>query len=161
MPTRTESQLDLNGFLCFSIYETNQAFNQFYRPLLEKIGLTYTQYLVLVSLWTRDNQTVKDIGQAVSLESSTLTPLLKRLEKLGLIGRARDAEDERQTRITLTEKGSKLREDAAVIPACVSDALGMSAQQIADVQRLMQSMRANLRKAAARCRKPGISPVET
>jgi DNA-binding MarR family transcriptional regulator len=122
--------LSLDQFLCFAIYSTGHAFNQFYRPLLEELGLTYPQYVAMVSLWSKDDQTVKALGQALFLESNTLTPLLKRLEGMGLVNRMRDPVDERQVRVRLTEEGRALRERATRVPACVAEALGMPVEQI-------------------------------
>jgi DNA-binding MarR family transcriptional regulator len=117
--------LALDEFLCFAIYSAGHAFNQFYRPLLDELGLTYPQYLAMVTLWSKDDQTVKEMGQALFLESNTLTPLLKRLEALGLISRSRDPSDERQVRVRLTEDGRALRGRAAAVPACIADAVGL------------------------------------
>lgn len=136
--------LRLDQFLCFSVYSAGHAFNQFYRPLLDEIGLTYPQYLVMVSLWSRDDQTVKEIGQALSLESNTLTPLLKRLEALDLISRLRDARDERQVRTRLTAKGRALRERAECIPVCVTAALGLFPQELVDLREKLRLVQARL-----------------
>src|SRR6478609_12189003 len=97
-PPANEEKLSLDSFLCFAIYSTGHAFNQFYRPLLDAIGLTYPQYLVMVALWTQNDQTVKALGDKLLLDSSTLTPLLKRLESAGHLTRMRDPADERQVR---------------------------------------------------------------
>src|SRR3954452_21193280 len=108
-PSATEEKLLLDNFLCFAIYSAGHAFNQFYRPLLDAIGLTYPQYLVMVALWSANDQTVKALGEKLSLESSTLTPLLKRLEAAGYLTRTRDPEDERQVRVRLTAAGRALK----------------------------------------------------
>src|SRR5712664_4872752 len=92
----TDSPLLLGNQLCFAIYSTAHAFNRVYKPLLEKLGLTYPQYLVLLVLWERDGLTVSELGERLSLDSGTLTPLLKRLEANGLIQRQRDSADERR-----------------------------------------------------------------
>src|SRR5689334_5756821 len=118
--------LSLNNFLCFAIYSAGHAFNQLYRPLLDAIGLTYPQYLVMVALWTQDGRTVKALGEELLLDSSTLTPLLKRLEAAGYLSRTRDPEDERQVRVRLTRAGEALRSRAQQIPPCVQDAVGLS-----------------------------------
>src|ERR1700751_3159022 len=94
--------LKLDEFLCFEVYSANHAFNRVYQPLLDKLRLTYPQYLVMVLLWERDGQTVGELGARLSLESNTLTPLLKRLEALGHVKRSRDPADERQVRVQLT-----------------------------------------------------------
>ena len=133
-PPASDDALSLDSFLCFAIYSAGHAFNQFYRPLLDAIGLTYPQYLVMVALWTANDQTVKALGEKLSLESSTLTPLLKRLEGAGYLTRARDPEDERQVRVRLTATGRALKGRARSIPPCVSDALGLSAEQLKQLQ---------------------------
>lgn len=142
--------LNLNNFLCFAIYSTGHAFNQLYRPLLDALQLTYPQYLVMVTLWDRDDVTVKEIGQRLFLESSTLTPLLKRLEGLGYLTRTRDAVDERQVRLRLTEDGRKLRAKALDIPLCIGEAVGL---KLAEIQRLVgeiSELRSNIHEAAGK-----------
>ena len=93
--------LRLGEFLCFAVYSANHAFNRVYKPLLDQLGLTYPQYLVMLVLWERDDVPVKDIGERLFLDSGTLTPLLKRLEAADLIKRTRSTEDERQVLIAL------------------------------------------------------------
>lgn len=144
------SALQLDQFLCFSVYSTEHVFNQFYRPLLEEIGLTYSQYLVMVSLWSRDDRIVKEIGEVLALESNTLTPLLKRLEALGLITRTRDAENERQLRIRLTDKGRALRERAESIPVCVTAALGLSPEELIELRGKLRLVQQRLRDSVGR-----------
>jgi MarR family transcriptional regulator, organic hydroperoxide resistance regulator len=107
-----EPNLDLDDFLCFALHSTAQAAVRANKPMLDQLGLTYPQYLVMVALWAEDGQTVGSIGDKLFLESSTLTPLLKRLEAAGLVRRARCAEDERQVRVRLTEKGEALQAEA-------------------------------------------------
>jgi DNA-binding MarR family transcriptional regulator len=102
--------LKLSDFLCFAVYSANLAFGKAYKPMLEQLGLTYTQYITLVALWEEDNQTVGSLGEKLFLESNTLTPILKKLEAMGYLLRQRDPEDERQVRINLTKEGRKLRE---------------------------------------------------
>jgi DNA-binding MarR family transcriptional regulator len=134
--------LDLEIFLCFAIYSTSHAFNRIYQPLLEGLGLTYPQYIVMVLLWERDGQTVGDLGERLFLESNTVTPLLKRLESVGHVKRRRDPADERQVRIFLTDAGRKLRQRAANIPRCILDASGLDGGQ---AKRLLEEISA-LRK---------------
>lgn len=129
--------LSLEALLCFAIYSAGHAFNQLYRPLLEEIGLTYPQYLAMVALWSKDDQTVKDLGRALFLESNTLTPLIKRLEGAGYLTRSRDPVDERQVRVRLTEEGKLLRAKALAIPACVGEATGLSNE---DLNRLVREI---------------------
>jgi DNA-binding MarR family transcriptional regulator len=111
-PTKKTAALDLklSDFLCFAVYSSNLAFGKAYKPMLERLGLTYTQYITLVALWEEDNQTVGSLGEKLFLESNTLTPILKKLEGMGYVLRQRDPEDERQVRINLTKEGRKLRE---------------------------------------------------
>ena len=101
--------LKLSDKLCFVTSSAAKAFNRVYKPLLDPLGLTYPQYLVLLVLWEGDNIPVKDIGQRLFLDSGTLTPLLKRLQAAGIVERTRDVEDERQVRTTLTQKGRDLQ----------------------------------------------------
>ena len=108
-PIRTHP---LDEQLCFGLYAASRAMVGHYRPALDALGLTYPQYLVMVALWAEDGQTVGGIGDKLFLESSTLTPLLKRLEAAGLVRRARCAKDERQVRVSLTEKGEALHGEA-------------------------------------------------
>lgn len=126
---KADDPLRLDDFLCFAVYSASHAFNRVYKPLLEKLGLTYPQYLAMVLLWERDGQTVGDLGDRLSLESNTLTPLLKRLEMLGRIVRTRDPKDERQVRVHLTDAGRALREQALGIPGCILDAVKLDGRQ--------------------------------
>ncbi|MFI8037631.1 MarR family winged helix-turn-helix transcriptional regulator [Acinetobacter baumannii] len=114
--------LKLENQLCFLIYSTNLALNQLYRKLLTPLGITYPQYLVMLVLWEKDEITVSEIGSKLFLESSTLTPILKKLEALQLLNRTRSKEDERQVIITLSEKGKKLKEQAVNIPKHILEA---------------------------------------
>ena len=116
---------DLFDFICFAVYSANHAFGRTYKPLLDQLGLTYPQYLVMVVLWAEDGQTVGAIGQKLFLESNTLTPLLKRLEALGYVTRTRATHDERQVLIHLTDKGHELNSKAETVPKCIGEALGM------------------------------------
>lgn len=114
--------LDLDRQLCFSLYRASRAVTRAYRPLLEELGLTYPQYLVMLVLWQEDGPVgLNDIGARLGLDSGTLTPLLRRLEQAGLLTRARSADDERRRLISLTPAGRDLREAAADIPARMAD----------------------------------------
>lgn len=116
--------LELEEQLCFAVYSATHAFNRVYRPLLGALGLTYPQYLVMLVLWQGDGQTVKAIGERLLLDSGTLTPLLKRLQGMGLIERVRSAEDERQVLVHLTGAGRDLRRKALHVPEAMGCALG-------------------------------------
>ena len=127
---REGERSQLNDMLCFTVYSTAHAFNRVYKPLLDALKLTYPQYLVMLGLWERDGVTVKQIGEQLHLDSGTLTPLLKRLESAGLVRRARDAADERQVRISLTPKGTALREKARTVGVGVVDACQQSRDEL-------------------------------
>ncbi|WP_411346093.1 MarR family winged helix-turn-helix transcriptional regulator [Paenibacillus sp. WLX1005] len=109
-------QLKLDNQLCFAIYASSREMTKMYQPLLEHLGLTYSQYLVMLVLWEQQECTVKELGTALYLDSGTLTPLLKRLEAAGLIIRKRSTEDERKVHITLTDAGWALQQQALSIP---------------------------------------------
>jgi len=142
VPSNTETSLtDVSGMLCFSLYSAGHAFTQLYRPLLHKVGLTYPQYLVMVTLWHRDGQTVRELGKTLFLDSSTLTPLLKRLEAAGLITRTRNRIDEREVLIHLTEKGGALRARAADIMRCIDEAVGVDAEALRAIKQSLDTIR--------------------
>src|SRR5215468_2493184 len=111
--------LRLDNQICFAIYSTAHAFNRVYKPLLDQLGLTYPQYLVMLVLWERDGLAVKEIGERLFLDSGTLTPLLKRLEAAGLVKRSRSTEDERQVLIALTAQGQALKDKARSVPQSI------------------------------------------
>ena len=111
--------LRLDNQVCFALYSASLAMTKLYKPLLDQIGLTYPQYLVMLVLWEQDGVTVSELGERLFLDSGTLTPLLKRLEAQGQIARLRDVQDERRVRITLTSQGRALRDQAEAIPQCV------------------------------------------
>ncbi|OWU75597.1 hypothetical protein ATO3_05060 [Marinibacterium profundimaris] len=134
----------LASMLCFAIYSAGHAFTQFYRASLEPMGLTYPQSLVMTLLWERDNRSVREIGAAMHLKSSTLTPLIKRLAEAGLVNRQRDSGDERVVRITLTDKGRALQARAAEIAPHVREALQMSEDEIAQAIATLDRIRARL-----------------
>ena len=123
--------LTLDEQFCFAIYSAGHALNKAYKPLLDRLGVTYPQYLVLLTLWEEDGQTVGSLGGRLMLESSTLTPLLKRLEGAGIIRRTRNPEDERQVTVHLTAKGRRLRERARPVPESVLAATQCDAAKLA------------------------------
>jgi len=134
----------LDDFLCFAIYSANHALNRVYKPLLDEIGLTYTQYIAMVTLWEQDDRTVGSLGEKLFLESSTLTPVLKRLEGLGLIARTRDKTDERQVRVQLTATGRALQARAKAIPPCILDASGLEVEELARLKKEIATLRSSL-----------------
>jgi len=133
--------LELVDFLCFAVYSANHAFNRVYQPLLRRLDLTYPQFIALILLWKQDDQTVGELGRKLYLQSNTLTPMLKRLETLGYIGRRRDSSDERQVRIKLTEAGRKLRLRAFGIVQSVRDATGLRDAQVASLKEDVDALR--------------------
>jgi DNA-binding MarR family transcriptional regulator len=122
----TDASLLLDEQLCFALYVASRRMTAAYRPLLDAMDLTYPQYLVMLVLWEQDGITVRELGDRLQLDSGTLTPLLKRLEQAGLLGRRRRQSDEREVEISLTEAGDRLRERAAEIPRCMAEKLCMS-----------------------------------
>lgn len=140
--------LQLGNQLCFAVYSTAHAFNRVYKPLLDRLGLTYPQYLVMLVLWERDGLSVKEIGERLFLDSGTLTPLLKRMEALHFIRRTRSAEDERQVIVTLTAQGAGLRDKArSIVPPAILDATGCSLAELADLHGKLVRLREQLNAA--------------
>jgi DNA-binding MarR family transcriptional regulator len=135
----------LGDFLCFAVYSANLAFGKAYKPILDKLGLTYTQYIAIIALWEEDDQTVSGLGEKLFLESNTLTPILKKLEAMGYVHRARDAADERQVRVGLTPEGRALRESA--FNMSLRDATGLTKEEFPVVQKAVVKLRNNLIKA--------------
>jgi len=140
----TDPALLLDNQLCFALYSTSLAMTKLYKPLLEEVGLTYPQYLVMLVLWERDGLTVSELGQRLFLDTGTLTPLLKRLEAAGLISRIRAVEDERRVHITLTAAGRKLKAKAAKVPGCVLSATECSLPEVVQLTRQIRGLRERL-----------------
>lgn len=138
-------QLLLEHQLCFRLYAATRALTQAYQPLLAPLGLTYPQYLVMLVLWEKDGLSVREIGERLYLDSGTLSPLLKRLEAMGLLQRVRSARDERVVEIRLTEKGLRLQEGAASIPEKLFCSTGLDVEAIrslaASLDRLLATSR--------------------
>jgi MarR family transcriptional regulator, organic hydroperoxide resistance regulator len=132
----------LSDFLCFAVYSANLAFGKAYKPILEELGLTYTQYITIIALWEEDNQTVGGLGEKLFLESNTLTPILKKLEAMGYLERQRDPEDERQVRVSLTKIGRRLREKG--FRKDLVEATGLAPEEFAKVQKAIVTLRKNL-----------------
>src|SRR5436853_7120269 len=138
------SPLLLGNQLCFAVYSTAHAFNRVYKPLLDRLGLTYPQYLVMLVLWERDDVPVKDIGERLYLDSGTLTPLLKRLEAADLVKRTRSTEDERQVLIALTPQGQALREKARAVPRSILAASACSLTELSMMKNEIVALRDRL-----------------
>ena len=134
----------LSNFLCFAVYSANLAFGRAYQPILDAVGLTYTQYIALVALSEADEQTVSALGEKLFLESNTLTPILKKLEQMGYIRRRRDPTDERQVRVSLTPAGRRLIEKDLGAP--LADATGLG-DEFPVVQKTVTRLRDNLLRA--------------
>ncbi|GAA4684775.1 MarR family transcriptional regulator [Pseudonocardia yuanmonensis] len=115
----------LEDQLCFALYAASRAVTAVYRPLLDELGLTYPQYLVMLVLWERGSLSVKEVSTALHLDYGTVTPLLKRLEALGLVSRRRRTDDERGVEVALTDRGRKLRERAGGVPVELGRAFGL------------------------------------
>lgn len=145
MTTQDGSQpvniLALENQFCFALYSASHAMTKTYKPLLDRLGLTYPQYLVMLVLWEQDGILVKDIGARLYLDSGTLTPLLKRLEANGLVARNRDPHDERQVRISLSAAGRALRTTAQEIPAQVVSASGRHGESLGSLRGQLATVR--------------------
>jgi len=137
--------LKLSDYLCFAVYSANLAFGKAYKPILDKLGLTYTQYITVIALWEDNNQTVSGLGEKLFLESNTLTPILKKLEAMGYLRRQRDPEDERQVRVGLTDAGFNLREQA--LSMSLFDETGLTHDEFEKVQNAIATLRDNLLKS--------------
>lgn len=140
----------LAEFLCFDLYAAHRAITGVYRQILEPLGLTYPQYLVLTVLWCRESATVGEIIEEVDLDYGTVSPLLKRLEVRGLVERRRRPDDERSVAITLTEAGRALQDRAADFPAHLRDAFGLADDDAAVFRRLITEIRASATAEAER-----------
>ncbi len=152
--SRNDDALKLSDQLRFATYSAAQAFNRVYKPLLDPLGITYPQYLVLLVLWEQDDIAVKEIGHRLFLDSGTLTPLLKRLQAAGIVQRTRDAKDERQVRITLTPKGRGLQAPVREAWDQVVCAVGLQPQEFetlkAQITRLRDTLHLNAEPRAGR-----------
>ncbi|NTJ63615.1 MarR family transcriptional regulator [Agrobacterium rhizogenes] len=143
-PTIPDEEKWLERQLCFAVYSTAHAFNRAYKPILDRVGLTYPQYLVMLVLWETSNLPVKTIGEKLDLDSGTLSPLLKRLEQAGLISRARDPKDERQVIISLTEKGIAMKCQLTTIMDAIGQATGCDMAEMANLRDRLQQLKVNL-----------------
>ena len=136
--------LKLDHQLCFALYPSSLAMTKLYKPLLDPLGLTYPQYLVMLVLWEGDGSTVTGLGQRLQLDSGTLTPLLKRLEANGLLQRQRDLADERRVIVKLTTAGRALKKRAARVPQRIACASGCSLDELASLTRQLKALRTSL-----------------
>jgi DNA-binding MarR family transcriptional regulator len=135
----------LEQMVCFSLYSASRATTHAYRRLLEPWGLTYPQYLVLIELWDRGPRSVRELGDDLMLDSGTLSPLLGRMERAGLVTRERTASDGRLVTVVLTERGDALRTEMAIVPGQIAQCLGLTVQSAPDVLELLHRLTDNVR----------------
>lgn len=147
-PEREDFVLDEQ--LCFALHTASRAMTGCYRPMLDKIGLTYSQYAVMLVLWERESITLGELGTRLQLDSGTLSPLLKRLESHALVTRARRPEDERTVQLTLTPAGAALRDEAKAAQSVVADDTGLSAAERARLRDELHVLAERLRSAGDR-----------
>jgi MarR family transcriptional regulator, organic hydroperoxide resistance regulator len=143
----TCTDLLLDNQLCFALYSSSLLMTKVYKPLLQKLGLTYPQYLAMMVLWQGDGITVGEISARLLTDPGSLTPLLKRLEAEGLIKRIRSQVDERVVELYLTDQGRALREEAQSIPSCIANASEQSVEQLMALKDQLIALRNSLRKA--------------
>ena len=134
----------LNRQLCFAMYSASRAATAAYRPMLDELGLTYPQYLVMMVLWEDEPRSVRELGEELGLDSGTLSPLLKRLEALKLVERRRSAEDERRVEVFLTDPGAALSAKSSAIPQQLADAAGLSAAELDQLRETLGRLTAAL-----------------
>jgi DNA-binding MarR family transcriptional regulator len=141
MAQKSNPPVPLDAQLCYSIYSAGMAVQRLYKPLLDELGLTYPQYLVLNVLWSEDSQSVGAIAEKLALESSTLTPLLKRLEASGLLARTRNPENERQVVVALTDAGRALQQKGGCLGDALTAASGETPETLAEINKEVRSLR--------------------
>ncbi|MEN3746835.1 MarR family transcriptional regulator [Sphingomonas sp. HF-S3] len=142
--------LPLDDQLCFSLYSASMAITRAYKPMLDELGITYPQYLVLHALWEQDARTIGQIAERLALESSTITPLVKRLEIASLVTRTRNPQDERQVKVRLTPAGRDMRERCGCLGEALMTRSGLGVSQLAALNEAVQDLRESLAR-------PGIS----
>ena len=139
-PQPNPAQL-LDNQLCFALYSASLAMTKLYKPLLDALGLTYPQYLVMLVLWESDGLTVSQLGERLNLDSGTLTPLLKRLEAAGWLARQRSSADERRVQVCLSPAGTQLQKQAAHIPGCVVTQSGLPLAELVALNQQIKGLR--------------------
>jgi MarR family transcriptional regulator, organic hydroperoxide resistance regulator len=145
----------IEGQLCFAIYAASRAVTTLYRPMLERLGLTYPQYLVLLSLWERDDVLVRDLGTSLQLDYGTLSPLLKRMELAGLLRRERSSTDERSVRVMLTDRGRELDACAESVPVAVIRGMGLELSTLYQLRDVLHGLTENVAMATVGSTKAG------
>ena len=134
-------ELQLDSQICFRLYTATRLVTQAYTPILTALGITYSQYLVLMVLWEKDNQPVNEIAHRLVLETNTVTPMLQRMEKLGIVSRKKGEHDKRQQIVSLTPKGKELEEEAFTqVPSAMGEQLSACPLKVEDYQRLAQEL---------------------
>jgi MarR family transcriptional regulator, organic hydroperoxide resistance regulator len=155
--TNDDDPLALEQQVCFALSVASRTVVAVYKPLLEPMGLTHPQYLVMLALWQHEPLSVRDLSALLQLDPGTLSPLLKRLEASGLLRRQRDSRDERSLAVTLTEKGRALRSDAERIPPAVVDNLGMEVEELRQLHAKLTSVIAAAQAALATSKDPSVA----
>ena len=138
--------LRLENQLCFPLYACAKEVVRRYRPMLDELGITYTQYIAMMALWEYRSVSVKDLGALLCLDSGTLTPLLKKLEEKGFVERSRDIKDERVLIVSVTDAGMELREKALSVPGAIASCIPLSFEDASTLERILRSMMADFRK---------------
>lgn len=142
-------QIKLDVLICFAAYSASHAFSRFYRPLLDKLGLTYPQFIVMMVLWEKGKTTMKALTEELMLDSNTLTPLLKKLEAAGLVERSRNRDDERVLDVAPTDKGMALKLDGQRASLALAAATGETLEGVLELQQRLTAMRDNVEKSLA------------
>src|SRR5574344_312963 len=143
--TEQSNPLALENQLCFPLYVCSKEIVRKYTPVLTKLGLTYTSYIVMMVMWEQKKITVKELGRLLWLDTGTLTPLLKRMEGDGLVDRNRDPEDERSVMVTITEKGADLRKKALAVPEEITKCVPLSHEEGVQLYTLLKKLMGNMR----------------
>lgn len=138
--------LRLENQLCFPLYACAKEVVRRYRPMLDELGITYTQYIAMMALWEHRSMSVKDLGALLCLDSGTLTPLLKKLEEKGFVERSRDTGDERILIVSVTDAGMELREKALSVPGAIASCIPLSFEDASTLARILRTMMADFRK---------------
>ena len=142
-------QIKLDVLICFAAYSASHAFSRFYRPLLDKLGLTYPQFIVMMVLWEKGKTTMKALTEELMLDSNTLTPLLKKLEAAGLVERTRNKDDERVLDVAPTDKGMAMKLDGQRASVALAEATGEPLEGVLELQQRLTKMREHVEKSLA------------
>ncbi|ERI94872.1 putative organic hydroperoxide resistance transcriptional regulator [Clostridiales bacterium oral taxon 876 str. F0540] len=141
-----EEMLMLDNQLCFALYACSKEVTRLYKPFLDELGITYTQYITMLVLWEKDNITIKELGEKLFLDSGTLTPLLKKLETMNILKRKRDTKDERNVYVELTEDGKNMKIKALEIPNKIFCCTGLAAEEVIELRTKLKSLLQHLRQ---------------